>query len=121
MKSSPLDKTAPHRPQLPTSDSQYPISPQMGGTLHGEETIEYTPIDVSDARYIYDELRDSLSYLRKRINAEQSLLDITPKDNYALKKDCLIKIIMYKADLIATENQFKSVKKWFDKNNLPYQ
>ena len=27
---------------------------------------------------------------------------------------------MYKADLEVTENKFESVKRWFDKNNLPY-
>ena len=89
-------------------------------TENSDGTIEYTPIAITDARYIYDELRDRLSDLRKKINAEQSLLDITPKENDVFKKVCLIKILMYKVDLKATENQFKSVKKWFDNHKLPY-
>ena len=65
-------------------------------TENSDGTIEYTPKSITDARYIYDELRDCLSDLRKKINAEQSLLDLTPKENDVLKKDCLEKLKGYK-------------------------
>ena len=89
-------------------------------TENSDGTIEFTPIDVDRARLIYRQLIERLSYLRKKIDAKQNLLDITPKENDVLKKDCLIKIIMYKADLEVTQNQFKSVKKWYDNHKLPY-
>ena len=89
-------------------------------TENGEGTIEFTPIAVDHARLIYRQLIERLSYLRKKIDAKQNLLDITPKENDVLKKDCLIKILMYKADLEVTQNQFKSVKKWYDNHKLPY-
>ena len=89
-------------------------------TENSDGTIEYTPIAITDARYIYDELRDRLSDLIKKINAEQNLLDIIPKENDVLKKDCLEKLIMFKVDLKVTEKQFKSVKMWYDNHKLPY-
>ena len=89
-------------------------------TENGEGTIEFTPIDVDRARLIYRQLIESLSYLRKKIDAKQNLLDITPKENDDLKKDCLEKLFMFKTGLGDVENQFQSVKRWFDKNKLPY-
>jgi len=89
-------------------------------TENSDGTIEFTPLAEGDARIIYNYLRDHLSYLRKKINQEQNLLDITPKENEILLKGCLKNLIMFKADLEVTENKFESVKRWFDKNNLPY-
>jgi hypothetical protein len=89
-------------------------------TEKSDGIIEFTPIAEGDARIIYNYLRDHLSYLRKKINQEQNLLDITPKENENLLKGCLKNLIMFKADLEVTENKFESVKRWFDKNNLPY-
>ena len=89
-------------------------------TENGEGTIEFTPIDVDHARLIYRQLIERLSYLRKKIDAKQNLLDITPKENDDLKKDCLEKLFMFKTGLGDVENQFQSVKRWFDKNKLPY-
>ena len=89
-------------------------------TEKSDGIIEFTPIAEGDARIIYNYLRDHLSYLRKKINQEQNLLDITSKENNDLKKDCLKNLIMFKADLEVTENKFESVKRWFDENNLPY-
>ena len=89
-------------------------------TENGEGTIEFTPIAVDHARLIYRQLIERLSYLRKKIDAEQNLLDITPKENDDLKKDCLEKLFMFKTGLGDVENQFQSVKRWFDKNKLPY-
>ena len=89
-------------------------------TEKSDGIIEFTPIAEGDARIIYNYLRDHLSYLRKKINQEQNLLDITPKENENLLKGCLKNLIMFKADLEVTENKFESVKRWFDENNLPY-
>ena len=89
-------------------------------TENGEGTIEFTPIAVDHARLVYRQLIERLSYLRKKIDAEQNLLDITPKENDDLKKDCLEKLFMFKTGLGDVENQFQSVKRWFDKNKLPY-
>ena len=89
-------------------------------TENSDGTIEFTPIDVDRARLIYRQLIESLSYLRKKIDAKQNLFDITPKENDALKKDCLEKLIMFKVDLKVTEKQFKSVKMWYDNHKLPY-
>ena len=50
-------------------------------TENSDGTIEFTPIDVDRARLIYRQLIESLSYLRKKIDAKQNLLDITPKEN----------------------------------------
>jgi hypothetical protein len=84
------------------------------------KTNKYSPTSEDGARFDYHQLRERLSYLREKIIKEQDLLDITPNDNIGLKSDCLEKLIVFKVELRKTENEFKSVKKWFDKNNLPY-
>ena len=84
------------------------------------ENIEYTPIDEDQARLDYDQLRERLSFLRKKIISKQELLDITPKENEDLQRHCLEYLKVHKDELRKSENQFESVKRWFDKNNLPY-
>ena len=89
-------------------------------TENSDGTIEFTPIDVDRARLIYRQLIERSFDLRKKIYQEQILLDITPKENEILLKGCLKNLIMFKADLEVTQNQFKSVKKWYDNHKLPY-
>ena len=87
---------------------------------NSDGTVEFTPITVDRARRKYRQLIEGLSDLRKMIDSEQNLLDLTPKENDVLKRDCLNNLIIYKVELKKTENCFKSVKMWYDKNNLPY-
>lgn len=84
------------------------------------KTNKYSPTSEDGARFDYNQLRERLSYLREKIIKEQDLLDITPNDNIDLKRDCLEKLKVFKVELRKTENEFESVKRWFDKNNLPY-
>ena len=84
------------------------------------KTNKYSSTSEDGVRLDYNQLRERLSYLREKIIKEQDLLEITPNDNIDLKRDCLEKLIVFKVELRKTENEFKSVKKWFDKNNLPY-
>ena len=84
------------------------------------KTNKYSPTSEDGARLDYNQVRERLSYLREKIIKEQDLLDITPKDNKDLKRDYLVNLIVFKIELRKTENEFESVKKWFDKNNLPY-
>ena len=71
------------------------------------ENIEYTPIDEDQARLDYDQLRERLSFLRKKIIRKQELLDITPKENEDLQRHCLEYLIVHKDELRKTENQFE--------------
>mgnify|MGYP001223687700 CR=1 FL=1 len=89
-------------------------------TENSDGTIEFTPIAKDDARLTYRHLIEHLSNYREKIKEEQNLLDITPKENEDLLKGCLNNLIKYKVELRVVENQFESVKRWFDKNNLPY-
>ena len=87
---------------------------------NSDGTVEFTPIAKDQASIIYEQIRKQLSYLRQKIDNEQNLLDVTPKGNDDLKIDCLNNLIIYKVELKKTENCFKSVKMWYDKNNLHY-
>ena len=87
---------------------------------NSDGTVEFTPKAVNHARREYRQLIESLSDFRKMICCEQNLLDITPKENDVLKRDCLNNLIIYKVELREIENCFISVKRWYDKNNLPY-
>jgi hypothetical protein len=89
-------------------------------TENSDGTIEFTPIAKDEARLIFRQLKESLSFYREKIKKEQNLLDITPKENEDLLKRYLKILIMSKVELLVIVNQFKSVKRWFDKNNLPY-
>ena len=81
---------------------------------NSDGTVEFTP------RYIFDQLRDRISDLREKIDKEQNQLYITPKEDVAIKVIIMKKLIIYKVELGKTEDKFKSVKEWYDKNNLPY-
>ena len=87
---------------------------------NSDGTVEFTPIAKDQASIIYEQIRKQLSYLRQKIDNEQNLLDVTPKGNDDLKIDCLNNLIIYKVELKKTENCFKYVKMWYDKNNLHY-
>tara|TARA_Y100000031_G_scaffold143003_1_gene173093 strand:+ start:400 stop:1380 length:981 start_codon:yes stop_codon:yes gene_type:complete len=87
---------------------------------NSDGTVEFTPIEEDHARIIYDQIRKQFSYLSERCSVEKKFLAKIPKENDVLIKVFTKKLIIYKVELRKTEDEFKSVKRWYDNNKLPY-